>query len=197
MNVLVSALRDAAKEMGSDPTSFAASARVKRVWDVLATVNDPEIPVISVLDLGIVRAVVETDIGVDVHVTPTYAGCPAVEVIEQDIVAALHAAGIPARAVTTLTPAWSTDWITQQGRAKLKQYGIAPPGPVSASDGQVIHFKLNGVRPHLIAEPPEPPSCPLCDSPHTERLSQFGSTACKALYRCVDCREPFDYFKPL
>ena len=175
----------------------AASARVKRAWEVLATVNDPEIPVISVLDLGIVRAVVATDAGIEVHVTPTYAGCPAVQVIEQDIVAALQAAGIPASAVTTLAPAWSTDWITEAGRAKLKHYGIAPPGPVNAGDGQVMHFKLNGVRPHLISVPSAPPACPLCDSPNTERLSQFGSTACKALYRCVDCREPFDYFKPL
>ncbi len=180
----------------NSPVSHAQSVIVERAWEILATVSDPEIPVISVLDLGIVRDVIATQAGVDVHVTPTYAGCPAVQVIEQDIVAALRAAGIAARAVTTLGPAWSTDWITPEGRAKLKEYGIAPPGPVNPQSAQVVQFKLNGVRPHL-THLTEAPHCPLCDSANTERLSQFGSTACKALYRCIDCREPFDYFKPL
>lgn len=160
---------------------------VARAWQVLAGVSDPEIPVISVVDLGIVRAVTESAHGIEVSITPTYAGCPATHVIEADISAALAAAGLSARVTTTLAPAWSTDWITTEGRAKLRAYGIAPPGhdagtPSCTSRTQVLHFY---------------PACPQCGSNNTECLSQFGSTPCKSLYRCIDCREPFDYFKPL
>lgn len=164
-----------------------ASARIAQAWRVLASVSDPEIPVISVVDLGIVRDVLESATGLEVRVTPTYAGCPATHVIEADITAALHSAGLDARVVTTLAPPWTTDWISAEGRAKLQQYGIAPPGQCAPSTGaaprqQPMQFF---------------PSCPQCGSHKTELLSQFGSTPCKALYRCLACREPFDYFKPL
>ena len=159
---------------------------VALAWQVLAGVSDPEIPVISVVDLGIVRSVTESAHGIEVRVTPTYAGCPATHVIEADIVAALAAAGLMARVITTLAPPWSTDWISAHGRARLREYGIAPPGheavAISASRTQALHFF---------------PACPQCNSNNTECLSQFGSTPCKSLYRCLACREPFDYFKPL
>ncbi len=159
------------------------------VWALLDDVLDPEIPVLSIRDLGIVREV-RMENGVEVVITPTYAGCPAMHVIEQSVRDALHAYGYAeVRVITTLSPAWSTDWITPEGRAKLKAYGIAPPGAVRAGNAQVIQF-----RPRAAVE--APPACPQCGSVHTELLSQFGSTACKALYRCIDCREPFDYFKP-
>jgi ring-1,2-phenylacetyl-CoA epoxidase subunit PaaD len=160
------------------------------VWALLDEVLDPEIPVLSIRDLGIVREV-RMENGVEVVITPTYAGCPAMHVIEQSVRDTLHAHGyVDARVTTTLAPAWSTDWITAAGRAKLKAYGIAPPGgvaPVNAA--RVIHF-----RPRAATQ--AQPACPQCGSAHTELLSQFGSTPCKALYRCIDCREPFDYFKP-
>lgn len=171
---------------------MTASSRetVERILQILATVPDPEIPVISVLDLGLVRAVTETPDGFEISVTPTYAACPATEVIAHDIRAALAAAGISARLVTRLSPPWTTDWITPRGRAQLQAFGIAPPGPADHAAPQVLRFS-----PRRVQSPPPP--CPHCASVKTELLSQFASTACKALYRCLDCREPFDYFKPL
>jgi ring-1,2-phenylacetyl-CoA epoxidase subunit PaaD len=152
---------------------MVAAARkddVDRLWAVLAEVADPEIPVVSVVDLGIVRSV-EPD---RVVITPTYTGCPATEVIERDIRAALDGAGHPGVAIeTSLSPAWTTDWISDEGRRKLLAYGIAPPVPRGAQ----------AVR------------CPQCGSASTEEISRFGSTPCKALWRCKDCREPFDLFK--
>ncbi|MEA3037361.1 MAG: ring,2-phenylacetyl-CoA epoxidase subunit PaaD [Sphingomonadales bacterium] len=137
------------------------------VWQILAAVPDPEIPVLSVVDLGIVRAV-EPD---RVLITPTYTGCPATQVIERDIRAALDAAGFRhVRIETALSPPWTTDWITAEGREKLHAYGIAPPGRGA------VH-------------------CPQCGSAHTQEVSRFGSTPCKALWRCRDCAEPFDLFK--
>ncbi|HMC92818.1 MAG TPA: 1,2-phenylacetyl-CoA epoxidase subunit PaaD [Allosphingosinicella sp.] len=137
---------------------------------LLASVPDPEIPVISVVDLGIVRTV-EPD---RVVITPTYTGCPATQVIERDIRDALDAAGYRhVRIETALSPAWTTDWITPEGRAKLHAYGIAPPMPA----GQ------------------RAPACPQCGSAQTEEISRFGSTPCKSLWRCRDCAEPFDLFK--
>ena len=153
--------------------------------DILGRVPDPEIPEISVTELGIVRDVQATDDGVDVVVTPTYSGCPATEVIERSIREALAGAG--ARAVRVrqqLSPAWSTDWINDDARERLRAYGIAPPGERPAQSVQPLSFV-----PRV--------ACPRCESADTERLSQFGSTACKALYRCRACREPFEYFKPL
>ena len=171
---------------------LTASGRevIERIMEILATVPDPEIPVISVLDLGLVRAVTETPDGFEISVTPTYAGCPATAVIAHDIRAALEAAGISARLVTRLSPPWTTDWITPAGRAQLQAYGIAPPGPADHAAPQVLHFTPRRTQ-------VSSPACPLCASVHTLLLSQFGSTPCKALYRCLDCREPFDYFKPL
>ena len=161
----------------------ATSSRVERAWDVLAKVPDPEVPVISVVELGIIREVVDTEQGqLVVSVSPTYSGCPAVEAINVNIHAALQDAGFTdVRIKSVLIPAWSTDDISAAGREKLLAYGIAPP------NGSVNKGVLTGDD--------RPRACPLCQSTNTELLSQFGSTACKALYRCIDCREPFDYFK--
>ena len=141
-----------------------------RIWAVLETVSDPEIPVVSVVDLGIVR-----EVGQDrVAITPTYTGCPATQVIEQDIRAALDAAGYRHVAIeTVLSPPWTTDWIGETGKAKLLAYGIAPP---VAKGERAVH-------------------CPQCGSTETEEISRFGSTPCKALWRCRACAEPFDLFK--
>ena len=144
--------------------------RVAAIAAVVESVADPEIPVLSILDLGIVRAI-EAD---RVVLTPTYTGCPATHVIECDVRDALDAAGYPdVRIDTVLSPAWTTDWITPEGRAKLHAYGIAPPDP----EGRRVAL------------------CPQCGSGHTEEISRFGSTPCKALWRCRDCAEPFDLFK--
>jgi len=149
-----------------------------KAWDVLARIPDPEIPVISITELGIVRSIDERGAAVEVSITPTYSGCPAMHAIEEDIVARLKEAGYSdVNVKTVLAPAWSTDWIAPGAREKLRAYGIAPPGRV-----------------HLFAKAV---SCPRCGTVRTERVSEFGSTACKAHYRCLECLEPFDYFKPL
>jgi ring-1,2-phenylacetyl-CoA epoxidase subunit PaaD len=167
------------------------SARVRSAWAALEQVLDPEVPALSVCDLGIVREVREHADGLEVVLTPTYSGCPATEVIEHDVLAALAAAGLgPARATLRRAPAWTTDWISAEGRRKLTDYGIAPPGAVAPGDPVPIRFF--GRR--LAASTP---ACPRCGSADTERLSAFGATACKALYRCVACREPFEHFKPI
>ncbi|WP_040260668.1 1,2-phenylacetyl-CoA epoxidase subunit PaaD [Pseudomonas massiliensis] len=155
-----------------------------RAWAVLETVMDPEVPVVSVVQLGIVRDLGWADGHLWVLLTPTYSGCPATEVIEQDIRRALETAGFVApRLELRLAPAWTTDWISESGRQALRAYGIAPP------EGSASKRSLFGQAPVI--------ACPHCGSSHTERLSEFGSTACKALYRCLECREPFDYFKCL
>jgi ring-1,2-phenylacetyl-CoA epoxidase subunit PaaD len=156
-----------------------------QAWDILNRVPDPEIPVISVTELGIVRDVHAAADGIDVIVTPTYSGCPATDVIERSIREALTAAGaVQVRVTTQLAPAWTTDWIGPAAQEKLRAYGIAPPGTQRVSEAQPLNF-----MPRV--------DCPRCGSADTERLSQFGATACKALYRCRACREPFEYFKPL
>jgi ring-1,2-phenylacetyl-CoA epoxidase subunit PaaD len=154
------------------------------IWAVLEAVTDPEIPVLTVTDLGIIRDVkLKDDGGVEVIITPTYSGCPAMNTIEINIRAVLQEHGYDNVTVTTvLHPAWTTDWMTEAGRRKLKAYGIAPPVDGTADKGA------------LFAEQPKA-ECPQCGSVNTELVSQFGSTACKSLYRCLDCREPFDYFK--
>jgi ring-1,2-phenylacetyl-CoA epoxidase subunit PaaD len=163
----------------------AVSPRIEHAWRVLNEVPDPEVPAISVTDLGIVRDVVDHGDALEVVVTPTYSGCPATEAIAHDILAALAAAGLgPARVTQRRAPAWSTDWITPEGREKLRACGIAPPG---ACAGELSPIRLMA----------RDVACPRCGSAQTERLSAFGSTACKSLYRCVACREPFEYFKPL
>ena len=170
-----------------------AGSRVARAWAVLNTVLDPEVPALSVRDLGIVRDVLERagDAALEIVLTPTYSGCPATEVIEADVLAALELAGLgPARVTLRRAPAWTTDWISSEGRTKLREYGIAPPGHIDLSAGVPMRFV--GRRTAEAAVP-----CPRCGSASTERLSAFGSTACKALYRCVSCREPFEHFKPI
>ncbi|MCK9684530.1 1,2-phenylacetyl-CoA epoxidase subunit PaaD [Scleromatobacter humisilvae] len=168
----------------------SSSTRVTRAWDVLHGVLDPEVPAISVTDLGIVRDVVEHGDGLEVVVTPTYSGCPATEVIEQAITDAVNAAGLgPARVTQRRAPAWTTDWITPQGRERLRAYGIAPPGSCAS---EATGANVSPIR--LMARNVD---CPRCGSAQTERLSAFGSTACKSLYRCVACREPFEHFKPI
>jgi ring-1,2-phenylacetyl-CoA epoxidase subunit PaaD len=172
------------------PGAPAPTSRVAAAWRALATVPDPEVPAISVCELGIVRDVVEHDDGLEIVLTPTYSGCPATEVIEHDILQAIESAGLgPARATLRRAPAWTTDWISADGRAKLLAYGIVPPGP--ASDAAVpIRFFPRATKTIALA-------CPRCGSHHTERLAAFGSTACKATWRCLDCREPFEHFKPI
>ena len=166
------------------------SARVARAWAVLDGVLDPEVPALSVCDLGIVRDVREDGTSLEVVLTPTYSGCPATEVIEQNVLQALEAAGLgPVRASLQRAPAWSSDWISAEGRRKLREYGIAPPCTLAPGDPVPIRFTG---RPRT-----EAVACPRCNSQDTERLSAFGSTACKALYRCLACREPFEYFKPI
>jgi ring-1,2-phenylacetyl-CoA epoxidase subunit PaaD len=167
----------------------AAARRVERAWSVLATVLDPEVPVVSVVDLGIVRDVVADGDGLTVVVTPTYSGCPATEVIAQDIVTAIDGAGLgPARMRLQRAPAWTSDWISAEGRDKLRAYGIAPPGPADPARGVAIRF---------VPRAAAALECPRCASLDTERLAAFGSTACKALWRCRACGEPFEHFKPI
>jgi ring-1,2-phenylacetyl-CoA epoxidase subunit PaaD len=153
----------------------------RRAWRAAACVPDPEVPCVTVADLGILRSVEFVDGIAVAKVTPTYSGCPAVLAIELAIEAALLDAGFTARIERVLSPAWTTDWITEEGRQKLRAYGIAPP--VGGS---------NSIR-SLFGETVV--ACPRCGSDETERVSEFSSTACKALYRCTRCREPFDYFK--
>ncbi len=170
----------------------AVAERIARTWDVLDTVLDPEVPAVSVRDLGIVRDVLAHADGLEIVLTPTYSGCPATEVIEHDVLAAVNAAGLgPARVTLQRAPAWTTDWISAAGRSKLAAYGIAPPHVVAT--GAAVPIRFFG-RQRADAQPLE---CPRCGSHNTERLSAFGSTACKALHRCIACKEPFEHFKPI
>lgn len=154
----------------------------KEIWEILEDVKDPEVPVLSIVDLGIVRSVAISENKCTITITPTYSGCPAMQAIEQNIKKSL-VDKIECKVRYTLTPAWTTDWISENGRKKLKEYGIAPPE--DEVDKSV-----------LFAQPTIVP-CPRCDSKNTKMISQFGSTACKAHYQCNDCLEPFDYFKCL
>ncbi|MDT9001773.1 1,2-phenylacetyl-CoA epoxidase subunit PaaD [Paucibacter sp. APW11] len=162
--------------------------RLSAAWEVLRQIPDPEVPVISLDELGIVRDLKETANGLEVVLTPTYSGCPATELIQDNVREALARFG-----EITITmqraPAWTTDWISEAGKAKLKAYGIAPPGPAGPAHGQPIRLVHRNALSKL--------ACPRCGSEQTEKLSAFGSTACKALYRCLSCREPFEYFKPI
>ncbi len=161
---------------------------VDQVWDWLSELPDPEIPVISLTDLGIVRDVAWKGDTLEVTVTPTYSGCPATAVIAMEIEAALRARGIEQLDLKRqLSPPWTTDWISAAGREKLRAYGIAPPVQGTAASGRVAS---------LLGEAPEV-ACPRCGSTDTEQVSRFGSTPCKAHWRCRACREPFDYFKCL
>lgn len=158
---------------------------VSDIWKWLEEVTDPEVPVLTIVDLGVVRAVEVKDEKVEVIITPTYSGCPAMDVIGQNIRQTLANKGVKNPKVTlVLSPAWTTDWMSAQGKEKLKAYGIAPPMEESAD--KMVLFST-----------PKPVPCPRCNSTHTKLVSQFGSTACKALHQCKDCLEPFDYFKCL
>jgi ring-1,2-phenylacetyl-CoA epoxidase subunit PaaD len=168
----------------------AHPASLEQVWTWLGDVADPEIPVISVVDLGIVRAVAFDGDACVVTITPTYSGCPAMQVIAESVQEALHARGVAkVRLVNQLSPAWTTDWMSEAGKAALKGYGIAPPAQ------QVIDISGLHAGVKRRAGPVLTVACPNCGSRHTELTSQFGSTPCKALYKCLECREPFDYFK--
>jgi ring-1,2-phenylacetyl-CoA epoxidase subunit PaaD len=154
------------------------------IWGILEDVKDPEVPVLTVLDLGVVREVNHIeDNQWQIIITPTYSGCPAMQVIEEDIIKRLKEEEIEANVKLVLSPAWTTDWISENGKKKLEEYGIAPPQ--DEVDKSVL-FGAKTVVP-----------CPLCKSKNTKMISQFGSTACKAHYQCIDCKEPFDYFKCL
>ncbi len=172
----------------SAPSSARARVDAAKVREVAGDVPDPEIPVLTIADLGILRAVDVSPGGhVRVEITPTYSGCPAIDAIRADVVERLRKHGWhDAEVALVLSPAWTTDWITAEGRRKLREYGVAPPGPATgASTGPVLVPLTLPVR------------CPRCDSPHTRELSRFGSTACKSLWACADCLEPFDHFKAL
>ena len=159
----------------------ARAAAHGKAWAVAASTPDPELPQLTVEDLGILRAVEEIDGGVIATITPTYSGCPAMSTIAFDIAVALERAGFANASVrTVLSPAWTTDWMSEDGRRKLREYGIAPP---TAASSRRALFGVQAV------------ACPQCGSEETELLSEFGSTSCKALWRCKSCREPFDYFK--
>jgi ring-1,2-phenylacetyl-CoA epoxidase subunit PaaD len=151
----------------------------------LGQVTDPEIPVLTIADLGIIRNVeVSAEVGVEVFITPTYTGCPAMDMIATNIRLVLAEHGVRnAKLHTVLSPAWTTDWMSEEGKKKLKVYGIAPPNPRQQGSQNLLFAKEDAVQ------------CPQCSSYHTHRISEFGSTACKALYKCEDCSEPFDHFK--
>jgi ring-1,2-phenylacetyl-CoA epoxidase subunit PaaD len=154
----------------------------QRAWVAASAVVDPEIPVLTIADLGVLREIKIADGAVEAVITPTYSGCPAMATIALEVELALERVGFKSPKITTvLSPAWTTDWMTPEGRAKLKAFGIAPPAEAA------------GGRPALFAQARV--ACPRCQSADVERVSEFGSTACKALYRCCNCAEPFDYFK--
>jgi ring-1,2-phenylacetyl-CoA epoxidase subunit PaaD len=168
---------------GASREAAPPPAVITRLREVLAQVPDPEIPVLSVLDLGVIRHLRQRPDGtIEVGVSPTYSGCPAMRVIKSDIVSALERDGFRAVAVDVLSPPWTSDWISDEGRRKLTAFGIAPPAEAATS-------------PRRLLQPDAGVACPRCQSSHTTRLSEFGSTPCKALYRCDSCLEPFDYFK--
>lgn len=157
----------------------------KAIWTLLSSVQDPEIPVLSIVDLGIVRGVELDGEAVRIRLTPTYSGCPATDMIQSLVLQAMGDAGYrSAVVVQELSPAWTTDWLSDEGRQKLRAYGIAPPA-LASENKRTLSGQAAALR------------CPRCDSPDTERLSEFGSTPCKAHYRCRACQEPFDYFKCL
>ena len=149
---------------------------------------DPEIPVVSLREMGILRDVHVSDTGVEVVITPTYSGCPAMEQIHDDILQSLQQLGVQGQVKTQLAPAWTTDWMSDSAKEKLRAYGIAPPNCQSTSTPQTVRFTRR-LQDDVIA-------CPRCGSTNTTITSAFGSTACKALCKCLNCQEPFDYFKP-
>lgn len=156
----------------------------QELYEILETVSDPEIPVLSIMEMGVVRSAVEENGLIKVELTPTYSGCPAMDVMAEDIIAAFKEKGYEAKVDLILSPAWTTDWITPKGRAALEKYGIASPLSESADKDALLGNKK------IV-------KCPQCGSFNTKLVSPFGSTACKAFFQCEDCLEPFDYFKCL
>lgn len=163
-----------------------ATIEEKKIWSILETVTDPEVPVLTVIDLGIVRDIKINAEEIEVIITPTYTGCPAMDMIAANIKLALTEHGFLKTKITSvLSPAWTTDWMSEAGKRKLKEYGIAPPQ--TRSDPRNGGAGCPGLTVNI--------ECPQCQSTNTKLISEFGSTACKALYQCNDCKEPFDYFK--
>lgn len=155
----------------------STTTSTEQIWKILGQVTDPEVPVLTITDLGIVRDVKRNGNGVEVIITPTYTGCPAMDIISMNIKLALVENGYSdIKIISVLSPAWTTDWMSEEGKRKLKDYGIAAPN-------RKFSIAADGIE------------CPLCNSTNTRLISEFGSTACKALYQCNDCKEPFDYFK--
>jgi ring-1,2-phenylacetyl-CoA epoxidase subunit PaaD len=152
------------------------------IWDAVGEVLDPEVPVLTIADLGVLRSVRHEGDEVVVAITPTYSGCPAMDVIRHEVELTLQALHVNGRVETVLSPAWTTDWMSEEGKAKLAEYGIAPPTGRRAAGPVLLSLTIR---------------CPLCGSPDTTELSHFGSTSCKSLWRCNACREPFDHFKVL
>lgn len=182
----------------SAAASQATSPRVAQAWAVLAQIPDPEVPAVTLCDLGMVRSVQESGDVLEVALTPTYSGCPATEMIEQSVVEGLQSAGLgPVQVKLQRAPAWTTEWITPEGRDKLRAYGIAPPGAVQAHEPITLRFMPREQYQQQRAGVAAAIACPRCGSVQTERLAAYGSTACKALYRCISCHEPFEYFKPI
>ena len=177
------------------PTPGHQAPLLAEVWTALDTLSDPEIPVVTLREMGILRDVVpQSDGSWTVVITPTYSGCPAMGQIEDDVRSTLVALGLNARVHTQLAPAWTTDWMSQTARDKLRAYGIAPPARCGATSdagtgSTVVQFAARASKPEVVP-------CPQCNSNDTTETSHFGSTACKALYKCLTCMEPFDYFKP-
>lgn len=176
-------------------TAGDAAGRSTAAFDVAAATPDPELPMLTVADLGILRAVDVTAAGVVVTITPTYSGCPAMREISADVRRRLERAGFsPVTVRTQLAPAWTSDWITDDGRRKLAAAGIAPPSPAPRRGGPVPLTLSSGLPPY---GSPGSPGCPRCGSPRTRQTARFSGTACKSLHRCEDCGEPFEMVKPL
>jgi ring-1,2-phenylacetyl-CoA epoxidase subunit PaaD len=182
----------AAHDSGADASRSGGDARLEWVRGLLDAVTDPEIPVVTIAELGILREVRWAGSVIEVVITPTYSGCPAMSQIEDDVRHVLAKNGIAARVVTQLAPAWTTDWISASGCERLREFGIAPPHHRAHTGASVIRFTTKSIANYQ----DKPVACPHCGSQNTTETSHFGSTACKALYRCLDCMEPFDLFKP-
>ena len=165
-----------------NPSKGPLTGNSEMIWNLLSEIPDPEIPVISIADLGILRDVEVIGNKVIVSITPTYSGCPAMKAIETDIILKLKEKNFEAEVKTVFSPVWTTDWLSEEAKEKLRVYGIAPPEKTSSDKNSL------SLQPRIIR-------CPRCNSANSELISQFGSTACKSLYRCLDCKEPFDYFK--
>jgi ring-1,2-phenylacetyl-CoA epoxidase subunit PaaD len=182
-------LPPAGEGRGEGARDRAAADILASAWQILGTIMDPEVPVISIVELGIVRDAALEGRAVRVTITPTYSGCPAMDLIADEIHAAFATSGQDVRIDTVLAPPWTTDWMAPEGKRRLAGFGIAPPGTATTS-----RIDVRGISP--LRSRKGAVACPRCGATATTLVAQFGSTACKALYRCDACREPFDYFKP-